>query len=1135
MRLGIAPLVNLDGIASSALLGTAAAPISGLLGRKRSVRIGGVHGAAVGLVAAAVARGVPSVLVVAPDAKLADALLLDVRAFADAAPAPFPMWPHEPGEGPPDADVLGARANVLELLRVRRDESGTGPSSEPVDRPATIVVASLSALAQDVPSPSVLDAASLTLSIGATHPPTALLEHLALSGFIRVPTVESPGEFAGRGGVVDVFPFGAARAARIDFFGDTIDSIRVLEPGSQRSAGALSSLRLLCLAPERVRDPVPSGGPCLLLEHLPADAIVVLVEPATLSARVAVLKAEASAPSRARVRRLDAALSAARRLDLSSLRLGADGDLDLDVGTLDEVRGVAARAERAAGRTKGGPRVDPQALVGDVLSRLAARADRVVVRCRAKGEGERLQELLPATKLEFVEGSLSRSFLFGPTKTAYVAYDDLGDLSLRERRPQATGATASRPIQDFLELEVGEAVVHLHHGIGIFRGVSSAKGPSGSTDAAQSLKIEFAEGTVLFVPVARIDLVQRYIGTGKKPHLSTVGGTEWAARKAKVEGAVEELAQELLVVQAMRSRRAGPGFTPHPHWQDEFERAFPWKDTADQVAATIAVKADLAGPRPMDRLLCGDVGYGKTEVALRAAFLVATSGRQVAVLVPTTVLAEQHLRTFEARLASYPLVVRALSRFRTPAETREIVAGLADGTVDVVVGTHRLLSKDVSFSNLGLVVVDEEQRFGVKHKERLKALRGDVDVLTLSATPIPRTLHMALLGIRDISNLTTPPPGRLPIETKLARYEDGLVRESLQRELDRGGQAYVIHNRVFDLEVVAGRIMRLVPDAKVAVIHGQMDRDLVEERMVAFVQGDVDVLVATTIVESGLDIPNSNSIVIHNADRFGLAELHQLRGRVGREQRHAHCLLLVDPDRAVSEEAARRLRALEEYSELGAGFRIAMRDLELRGAGNLLGSEQSGHIAAVGYDLYCRLLADAVRRVKHEVPRFGAPATLDVELSCGIPETYVREPRETFRLFRRVSTAPSLETLETLNEEFLDRFGPLPPETGRLFLHQAVRLLAGDAGIVRIRPAEAGGLALEAPPETGAIDRLALRGLPLRRLDAGRAYLAPPEGAPKGNMTASLLASLEALRARLLARPTDQRAPVATPPPRRRA
>ncbi|HVG94500.1 MAG TPA: transcription-repair coupling factor, partial [Planctomycetota bacterium] len=757
-----------------------------------------------------------------------------------------------------------------------------------------------------------------------------------------------------------------------------------------------------------------------------------------------------------------------------------------------------------------GARVAPSTLVADAFQRLGERADRVVVFRRAAGEEERLREILPAARYDFAEGSLSRSFLFGPTRTAYLAYDDLADLSLRERRP-APSLPPSRPIQDFLELEAGEPVVHLLHGIGIFRGLASASEAGG----AQSLKIEFAEGTVLFVPVARIDLVQRYVGTGKRPRLSRVGGAEWAQRKAKVEKAVLEFAEGLLRVQAVRHRRAGPAHAPHPVWQSEFQAAFPWKDTPDQASATTAIAADLAAPRPMDRLLCGDVGYGKTEVALRAAFLVASGGRQVAVLVPTTVLAEQHRRTFEARLAPYPLTVRALSRFRTPGETREILAGLADGSVDVVVGTHRLLSKDVVFRDLGLVVVDEEQRFGVQHKERLKAMRADVDVLTLTATPIPRTLHMALLGIRDISNLTTPPPGRQPIETRLARMDEGLVRESVRRELDRGGQVFFVHNRVYDLQVIAGMVMRLAPDARTATVHGQMDRDLVEARMLSFVRGDTDVLVTTAIVESGLDIPNANTIVIHNADRFGLAELHQLRGRVGREQRHAHCLLLIDRDRALSEEAARRLRALEEYSELGAGFRIAMRDLELRGAGNLLGPEQSGHIASVGYDLYCRMLAEAVRRVRKDPPRTQRPSTLDVDLACGVPAEYVRDAREVFRLFRRVSTAPSLEVLDGLRTEMEDRFGPLPPETDRLVLHQTVRLLTGGLGIERVLAAEAGGLSLEARDGTSALDRLAARGLELRRLDARRGYLPPPDGARGRSMTDALEASLRELVRRL--------------------
>jgi transcription-repair coupling factor (superfamily II helicase) len=883
-----------------------------------------------------------------------------------------------------------------------------------------------------------------------------------------------------------------------------------------------------------VRDPAADSGPCSLLEHLPKETIVALVEPPVVAGKLAVGKGLATPAERVRWRRLDQSIASARRLDLAALPLGKDGDLDLDVGTLEELRGLASRVERAASSPRGahasprdgartrGPSADPQTLVAEALRRVLARADRLVVYRRAAGEEERLKELLPGAAVEFVPGSLSASFLFGPSRTAYLAYDDLADLSLRERRPAGLFA-ASRPIQDFLELEVGEPVVHLHHGIGIFRGLAplAASGVAGAPKSAQALKIEFAEGTTIFVPVARIDLVQRYVGTGRRPRLSTIGGTEWAAKKAKVADAVLEFATGLLDVQAHRQRRAGPPMRPHPHWQQEFEAAFPWKDTPDQTSATAAIKADLAAPRPMDRLLCGDVGYGKTEIALRAAFLVASSGRQVAVLVPTTVLCEQHRRVFEARLAAYPFVVRALSRFRTPAEQREILAGLADGSLDIAIGTHRLLSKDVHFRDLALVVVDEEQRFGVEHKERLKALRADVDVLTLSATPIPRTLHMALLGLKDISNLTTPPPGRLPIETRLARFDEPLIKETIARELDRGGQVYYLHNRVLDLNVVAGRVMALLPEARVDFIHGQMDRDLVEERMMRFVRGELDVLVSTTIVESGLDIPNANTMVIDDSDRYGLAELHQLRGRVGREQRHAHCLLLVDQDRAVSEEAARRLHAIEEYSELGAGFRIAMRDLELRGAGNLLGAEQSGHIAAVGYDLYCKMLAEAVRRVRHDPPRNADPATLDLEIPCGVPADYVTDAqaRSTeFRLFRRVSTAPSHEVLEELKDEVVHRYGPLPDDLERFFLVQAVRIAAGALGVERIAAAEAGGLSVTARAGTDALDRLAARGVVVRRLDPRSGYVPPPPGPAGRALALSLEASLRALLPRLLSR-----------------
>ena len=1091
----------------------------GLLGRKRYVRVGGVHGAGIGLLLAGLSRRVPAVLVVTADARLAEAVALDAETFSGRPALRLPTWPLDPA-GTPDADVLAARVQALTALRDARRGEPRGP--------APIVVAPLAALVQDVPPPQAVDGAVLSLAEGTEHSLPALLEHLALSGYVRVAAVESPGEFASRGGVLDLFPFGAPAPSRVDFFGDAIESIAVFDPATGRLGERTGRLEALCLPPDRLRDPAPAWGPALAMEHLPDAGLVVVVEPASVSAKVATAKAEARGPERLRMRRADQALASRRRLDLASLRLASDGDLDVGTGALDDLRGLAARAEAASARRGAGaaPAASPEAVLADAFRRLAARADRVVVWRRALGEEERLVQLLapggrPAgTELEvagvpvlFAEGSLSASFLWPPTRTAHVAYDDLADLSVRERRP-APSLPPSRPIQDFLELEPGEPVVHLHHGIGIFRGLVAG---DPKREPGQFLAIEFEGGTTLHVPVARIDLVQRYVGTGRRPRLSRLGGAEWGARKQKVADAVAEFAQELLAVQALRGERRGTSMHAHPEWQKEFEDAFPWRDTPDQAAATAAIKKDLAAPRPMDRLLCGDVGYGKTEVALRAAFLAATSGRQVAVLVPTTVLAEQHVRTFSARLAAYPVTVRALSRFRTPAEQREILAGLADGSVDVVVGTHRLLSKDVRFADLGLVVVDEEQRFGVQHKERLKALRADVDVLTLSATPIPRTLHMALLGLRDISNLTTPPPGRRPIETRLARTDDALVREAVRRELDRGGQVFFVHNRVYDLHVVAGTVMRLVPEARVVTVHGQMDKDAVEERMLGFVRGDVDVLVTTTIVESGLDIPNANTMVVHNADRFGLAELHQLRGRVGREQRHAHCLLLIDKDRALSEEAAHRLRALEEYSELGAGFRIAMRDLELRGAGNLLGAQQSGHIASVGYDLYCRLLADAVRVATKDLPPPAVLAALDVELPCGVPTSYVKDPRETFRIFRRVASAQTLDLLAELRAEVEGRFGPPPPDTRRLFLHQAVRLLAGGAGIARVAPAEAGGLLLEAH-DPRALDRLEADRVPLRRLDPRRAYLPPPPSAPAGDVPRSLAATVERLEACLSAR-----------------
>jgi transcription-repair coupling factor (superfamily II helicase) len=1061
-------------------LGTVGPALGALLGRKRSVRVGGAHGGSSGLFLASLAAGAPALLVVLHDPHARDALRIDLDTFLREPSLPFPLWPRDLGGTPPDPEVLAGRTVVLERLRLLR---AGGAAAAPL-----VIATTLAALAQDVPAAAVLDAAAFSIASGAERPLHGLLEHLALSGYARVPAVETAGEFAARGGVVDVWPLGRPTPVRMDYFGDVVEAVRELDPGTQRSGDTLPRVDLLAIPPERLRSPDP-GGASSLVAHLPPGSRVALVEPRSLVEAAAGLRQEAGGDRR--VPRLERELAALPVLELSQGLLGDEGDLDLDVGTVDSVRGIALAPIERRGPGAAPPE-DRTLKIAEAFRALARRADRVVLYCRAEGEEERMRELFrahdPGIPVRTRRGSLTRSFLFGPTRTAHVAYDDLADLAPRERR-RAHAAPRGRPIQDFLELEAGAPVVHLHHGIGLYRGLVTLDGKDGP---GEFLRVEFAEGTTVYVPVARIDLVQRYVGTGRPPRLSRLGGAEWAARRKRVEAAVADLAEELLEVQAARARRAGSPCPPDTEWQREFEDAFPHPLTPDQATAAAAVKRDLESGRPMDRLLCGDVGYGKTEVALRAVFKVVASGRQAAVLVPTKVLAEQHVRTFTQRLASYPVRVRALSGLHAARDNRETVRGLAEGTVDVVVGTHRLLSKDVSFRNLGLVVVDEEQRFGVKHKERLKALRTEVDVLTLSATPIPRTLHMALLGLRDISNLTTPPLGRHPVETRVSKERDDLVEEALRRELARGGQTFLVTSRIRDLPAVGSWVLRLVPELRLASIHGRMEKHLVEDRMLRFVRGEVDLLLATTIIESGLDIPNANTIVIRDADRYGLAELHQLRGRVGRERRRAHALILLPPRRPVRPEASERLRAIEEYSELGAGFRIAMRDLEIRGAGNLLGPQQSGHIAAVGYDLYCRLLADAVRRVKGEGAPPVALAYLAVDLPAGVPEAWVPDPREKFRLFRRVASVETLADLDALVAELRDRFGPVPADAERLLLAQRVRILAGALGFERVLPAEEPGVVVREGGGGGGIDRLARAGVDARRLAPDAAFLPTP-------------------------------------------
>jgi transcription-repair coupling factor (superfamily II helicase) len=667
-----------------------------------------------------------------------------------------------------------------------------------------------------------------------------------------------------------------------------------------------------------------------------------------------------------------------------------------------------------------------------------------------EAEERRLAELLAASapaqanRLHFARGRLSAGFRLVPEKLVLIS---AAELFRRHDTPQSRlpKHRLARAIDTFLDLHEGDLVVHVAHGIARYRGLKLLE-KHGRTE--EFLELEFAESTRIYVPASAIELVQKYIGGGKSgPKLAKIGGTLWAKQKRAVEKAVADMAADMLQIQAVRSQRPGRAFPADTPWQTAFEQSFQFDPTPDQATASEDIRADLEQPKPMDRLLCGDVGFGKTELAMRAAFKVAESGGQVAVLVPTTVLAEQHRRTFTERFAEYPFTIRGLSRMTPTREVRETLEGLASGSVDIVIGTHRLAQADIHFANLGLVVVDEEQRFGVDVKERLKALRASVDVLTMTATPIPRTLHMAMLGIRDISNLTTPPANRQAVETRVSRFDETLIRHAIDRELARDGQIFFVHNRIQDIQKIADKIRGIMPDISIGIAHGRLNETELEQVMVDFVAGRTQVLLATTIIESGLDIPRANTIFIDEADHYGLADLHQLRGRVGRSHHRAYCYLLVREATRLTTTAARRLRAIQEFSSTGAGFSLAMRDLEIRGAGNLLGTQQSGHIATVGYELYCRLLENAVRGLKALPPTEPPPVAIDLPGDAWLPRDYIADLRTKIDVYRRISRASSQAQVDELSRELPDRFGPLPAAASRLLALASLRIAAAARGV----------------------------------------------------------------------------------------
>jgi transcription-repair coupling factor (superfamily II helicase) len=894
------------------------------------------------------------------------------------------------------------------------------------ERPPAVIVAPVAALMQPVPDPASLPRLHRVIRPGDRVSLEELLSWLTDAGYTRVPAIDAPGEFAVRGGILDLFPPGSA-PARLDLFGDAVEGAWEIDLGTMGSDRRLEAVEVVATA--------LAGSSGFHLDGMLApQTLVLLCDVGELMEQGrSYLERAADAGDLHPVREVLAALAGRHSI--------------LAVGDALSAAAAAASHEIPAGRlpdfAEGAP-----AAVGE-LAELARRAS-VVVLCQNQGESQRMRELLaehaPGAAVEVETRYLHRGFVWdeaGPAATALVPYHEL--LHRYQTRRRIARIAGGRFSEAHLDLQPGDFVVHRDHGIARYAGLA----PLEPGAQEEYLTLEFSGSTRLHVPATRIDLVQRYIGAFRgTPELSTLGGRRWRTQKERVRDAVEDLAGQMLSLQAQRESLPGIAFPADTAWQREFEAEFPYEETEDQISAIDAVKGDMSRPRPMDRLVCGDVGFGKTEVAIRAAFKAAEYGRQVAVLVPTTWLAEQHERTFRERLADYPFRIESISRFKTAAAQREILEDLRKGQVDLIIGTHRLISADVRFADLGLVIIDEEQRFGVEHKQRLLALRATADVLTLTATPIPRTLHMAMLGLRDISSLATPPLDRRAVVTEVMAFDERRVRRAIDRELAREGQVYFVHNRIHDIHEVADRVQALAPGARVVVGHGQMATRELEQVMRAFVRREADILVSTTIIESGVDIPTANTMFIDDAQIFGLAELHQLRGRVGRYKHRAYCYLLLDPRKPITPEAMKRLRAIESFSMLGAGFKIALRDLEIRGAGNLLGAEQSGHIAAVGYEMYCQLLEQCVRRLKEEPdPAEAIEVAVELGVSGTIPKGYIPSDARRMDAYRRIARAATPQELEAVERDLTSAYGEPPQATRRVLELAAIRVAAGALGI----------------------------------------------------------------------------------------
>ena len=1050
-----------------ALLDEAAAtgPVQRLLASPDPVREARGAGPGHAFIAALLARTLEApVLALGHDPRAADALASGAAAFLGRDRVlRFPAWESLPYEGiSPGPQVAGARAMAARALR-----ESVGP---------LVVAAPIVAALQGL-NPELGEREPLRLEAGTSIAPDLLASRLVELGYVRADVVEHRGEFAVRGGIVDVFPSTARRPARADYWGEEIESFREFSPATQLSTQKLGAVEvhpareLLPSADVRRRAeealPRYRGHYRALLEQLSAGLVfegmeqalplifdrlpsftdllpaqgwvVVASAPRTIErARHIVEEADALAdasgwPGPRLLRELDAALGAKRRVDLTDF--GGGAAVELGLGSWEAAGRLTPMTERVASLHRAGTRL--------------------VVAAEGRGSLDRSKEVLtvagiPATDLVSVEADVPEGFVLDPEGEgrpllAVVTEEDL--FGSRRHTRVAPRVTRARADAAALELSPGDLAVHSVHGVGRYVGMVRRAVAGAERDY---LLLEYAEGDRLYVPSDQVGVVAKYVG-GEAPRLHRLGTNDWVRAKSRVKRAVRDMAGELVRLYSARMAVPGHAFGPDTPWQRELEDAFPYEETRDQLAAIDEVKRDMEQPKPMDRLICGDVGYGKTEIAVRAAFKAVMDGKQVAVLVPTTLLAEQHQVTFTERLAPFPATVSMLSRFVTPAEQRRVLADVESGRIDILIGTHRLLSPDVKFKDLGLLIADEEQRFGVAHKERLKRLRTSVDVLTMTATPIPRTLEMSLAGIRDMSVVDTPPEDRQPVLTYVGGFDQEMALGAVRRELLRGGQVFWVHNRVETIERAAGEMRaKLGEEARVAVAHGQMDEERLEKVMLAFWDRSADVLVCTTIIESGLDVPSANTLVVERADRLGLAQLYQLRGRVGRSSERAFAYLFFSPQAHMTDEAHARLEAISRFTALGSGMSIAMKDLEIRGAGNLLGAEQHGHIAAVGFDTYLKLLAESVAEMKGEPLEPEREIRIDLPVKAFVPAEWVGQEALRLDLYRRVSVAKDHEALERVAAEAEDRFGTLPQPVRALLAVASLKVTALGLGVAEI-------------------------------------------------------------------------------------